>query len=648
MLPTVLAVGLVVCQARPGRGAISPDAIVRALNSDPRLSTHGPFRLLTEEVRWRLTAQGGGPAGRVLFQKTATQAALTVLRFRPDFRGNLGVESQPWRMEIQTALLLAMATGKLTLDSYFQQTRVQALEVATSGGPLPQPSPDDPPPPPPNRPPRAQFDRSTSRSVRPGQPLTAAVRVIDETRGDDRVTLQLLSGEKILASTPLTNQKKSGLYLGGFAGGATGTLDPAGRYSLRAVASDGRRSASVRQGFRVVRPQAPPPRQPLQVRFGEQTSDRVTPGQPLMVEATLDGGDSKPGTVQVSLLDGEQVVETIALAHTDGNHFRGELPGDRTLAFAPGRTYQLKGVAEAGDETAEAREDLLVVPGFYLQIPSFFNPNSMPRIEKTAISAGGADYQFSVSLPGDAGRGIGQILVDLPEGTVPNRDQVRIAVAGQPVAVDRVEMRGRQLAIFPQKTIPPGAAAEVEIQGLKPTGGGSYGVTVLPSGDLPAYYELTTAFATALQLKRASTLYSLARYYPATYQFAVTIPLEANQPLARLTIGVPNNFGVFGVNLPDPGSVSVYLSSNPDSLGALSAQRPLPAKISIDGRTVVIDFDQPVPPGTTVGVDFKEIRNPKQAGTYLFDIGAFPVGSRPVKQFVGFGRVTFQPANNSH
>jgi S-layer homology domain/Protein of unknown function (DUF2808) len=115
-------VAMIPAQARTG-----PNTITESLNKDGRLAVYGPYRLLTEqERRWLLQAQKGGPQSKSLFQKTSTQAALVVLRYRPQFQGMLGVESRPWQTDISSPLLIAMATGKITLADYFKKTDIHA------------------------------------------------------------------------------------------------------------------------------------------------------------------------------------------------------------------------------------------------------------------------------------------------------------------------------------------------------------------------------------------------------------------------------------------------------------------------------------------------------------------------------------------
>ncbi len=153
--------------------------------------------------------------------------------------------------------------------------------------------------------------------------------------------------------------------------------------------------------------------------------------------------------------------------------------------------------------------------------------------------------------------------------------------------------------------------------------------------------EFPTAFETALKLTRAASTYSNINAYPATYQFAIQIPAAAKQSVARISITVPDDFGPFGVSLPKKEDISAFIPTEPDAMRPQVAQQMLPAQISIDGRTVLLDFPEPIPAAQTVTVQFGLMRNPAQGGTYLFEVNAFPPGTKAVKQFVGFGRLVF-------
>lgn len=685
----------------PVQAGTDPNVIINSLNNDNRLKTFGPYRLKAEqEKRWFLSAEKGGPDNKLFFQKTSTQAALIVMRFRPDFQGNLDVQSRPWQADISAALLLSMATGKITLADYFKKISVNATEAVSPKAVVSKPT--EPAAPPPNKAPRPQFDRSTTQQVQSGQPITVAFRVKDETPTKTQAIVQLLEGEKVFVAVKPVFQKQSNLYVAKFGPDVSKRLNSKARYSLRTIVSDGELFGNVRQALQVKNPvvklppeqsippvrkpagqpkpkpspetETPQPQEPIatqsptQIAFSEKTSEQIIPGEPLKIETTVTAPQPENIKVMVQLLDKDKIVATLPLTYKDQGIFQGAFSEQETANLTPGRSYQLKSLAETKEgteakEEAEAIEDVIVAAasteesGFTLQVPTFFEPGTNPKVSKTSWTPGtdpanpSATYQFTVALPKQSGKGIGQILVDFPEGWVPpSAERLRLSMNNTPISIRNAEFKGQTYGITFENSVPSGAEVTVEIPEVRKMASSGnpndVGVTVLPAGDLPAYYELPTAFATALQLKKANNLYRNVDYYPSTYQFGIRIPPEANQPLARLTINIPTDFGGFGANIPNPGDVKAYIPSNPDSDGAFLSARALSTRISLDGRTVIIDFDQPVEPNQTVAVEFKPIRNPSQGGTYLYEVNAFPLGSKPVKQFVGFGRLVFREVNS--
>ncbi len=160
--------------------------------------------------------------------------------------------------------------------------------------------------------------------------------------------------------------------------------------------------------------------------------------------------------------------------------------------------------------------------------------------------------------------------------------------------------------------------------------------------DSPSATEFPTAFETALKLTRAASTFDYINFYPATYQFAIQIPAKVKQPLARISITVPGEFGPFGTNLPKKENIIAFIPTEPNAMRPQVAQRVLATQINIEGRTVLIDFLEPILAPQTVTVQFGLMRNPSLGGTYLFEVNAFPSGSKAVKQFVGFGRLVFE------
>lgn len=163
------------------------------------------------------------------------------------------------------------------------------------------------------------------------------------------------------------------------------------------------------------------------------------------------------------------------------------------------------------------------------------------------------------------------------------------------------------------------------------------------SAPTPAVAQtLPTAFESAVVLTRAEATYDAVQAYPSAYQFTVMVPEAAKQPLSRLTIIAPENYGAFGVNLPGKENISAFIPTDPEAKNYQYPQRKIPAQASVDGRTITIDFPEPISPQQAVTVEFPYMRNPDKAGTYLFEVHAAPAGANPINQFIGFGRLVIR------
>ncbi len=150
------------------------------------------------------------------------------------------------------------------------------------------------------------------------------------------------------------------------------------------------------------------------------------------------------------------------------------------------------------------------------------------------------------------------------------------------------------------------------------------------------------SFETALKLTRAYAIYDTVQYYPASYQFTLQIPSTIQQSLARLTINVPEDNAAFGMELPTPNNILVFNPVDPESFLPHYSARTIPTRITLEKRTIVLDFEPPLSSNQTITIEFNKMRNPEQAGTYLLDIQALPSGENMTKQFVGYGRLFFR------
>jgi len=154
--------------------------------------------------------------------------------------------------------------------------------------------------------------------------------------------------------------------------------------------------------------------------------------------------------------------------------------------------------------------------------------------------------------------------------------------------------------------------------------------------------DYPVAFETALKLQPALTFVESIGFGPTVYQFNLALPPALKTPLARLTIAIPEDSIPFGVNVPRLTDIVAFTPSNPKDTGPRYIAQVLATTVTLEGRTVVVNFTEPVGGGQFVTVEFREMRNPDSGGTYLFDINAYPFAPKPVKQFLGFARLTFR------
>ncbi len=121
---------------------------------------------------------------------------------------------------------------------------------------------------------------------------------------------------------------------------------------------------------------------------------------------------------------------------------------------------------------------------------------------------------------------------------------------------------------------------------------------------------------------------------PATYQFTLQIP--PTQSLARVTLDVPED-----LELPEPNNIRVFHPTDPERLLPQYSARNIPARITLQERTIGLDFEPPLSPDQTITIEFTKMQNPVEGGTYLLGVNAFPYGKEGSKQFIGYGRLVF-------
>lgn len=151
-----------------------------------------------------------------------------------------------------------------------------------------------------------------------------------------------------------------------------------------------------------------------------------------------------------------------------------------------------------------------------------------------------------------------------------------------------------------------------------------------------------TAFYGAPRLLRAAVTNATIEDYPVYYQFTVELPQTLDEPLGRLGIDIPTEYGDFGLIPPSPREVRAFIPTEPYARAPQYAREPLATRVEASRTQVNLTFDPPVAPGRVLTVEWGPIRNPRMDGVYDYGITAFPAGQAPRGQFVGFGRIVIR------
>jgi hypothetical protein len=129
---------------------------------------------------------------------------------------------------------------------------------------------------------------------------------------------------------------------------------------------------------------------------------------------------------------------------------------------------------------------------------------------------------------------------------------------------------------------------------------------------------------------------------PSTYEFTLTVPQNAGQPLKAVTITQAENVETIRFNVSDSKAYTGRrLTANSEiRLASVRGEQP----VNPDQQTIV--FDQPVLPGSTVTTALAAQKNPNWGGIYLFGVTAYPEGENGLGQFLGYGRIHFYSSSN--
>jgi hypothetical protein len=171
------------------------------------------------------------------------------------------------------------------------------------------------------------------------------------------------------------------------------------------------------------------------------------------------------------------------------------------------------------------------------------------------------------------------------------------------------------------------------------TGVAVHSPTLWPPSISPAaaiqYRDGTVEFSAPPRLIDSYPTRNLAGDSGVTYYLTIDFPAAAQEPMDRVVISLDEGRDpIFRYRLE---ATEVWQTVGDDRravpLGELTQDR--------ETQALTLTFDPPLPPGGTVTLALRPVRNPRFAGVYLFGATAFPVGEQVRPTFMGFARLSF-------
>lgn len=142
--------------------------------------------------------------------------------------------------------------------------------------------------------------------------------------------------------------------------------------------------------------------------------------------------------------------------------------------------------------------------------------------------------------------------------------------------------------------------------------------------------EGQTTFIHSPRLIRAATSHNGAGA-SSTYQFTLSVPKDAGAPIKAVKVmqrsGSENI--IFDVSESRAFNGDSFAGGTEVPIASIGGENP-----SQSGE-VVVEFDRPVLPGSTVTVAIKAKRNPTLDGVYSFGVTAYPPGENSQGLFLG-------------
>ncbi len=165
------------------------------------------------------------------------------------------------------------------------------------------------------------------------------------------------------------------------------------------------------------------------------------------------------------------------------------------------------------------------------------------------------------------------------------------------------------------------------------------GLPLWPQATPPAsaiqHRDGTIEFSTPPRLIDSYATRNLVSDGSVTYYLTLDFPSAAQEPMDRIVVSLEEGHDPRFRYRLEATEVWQTLGDarRSVSLGNLSQDR--------DTQALTLTFDPPLPPGGTVTLALRPVRNPRFAGVYLFGTTAFPVGDSVRPTFMGFARLSF-------
>lgn len=145
----------------------------------------------------------------------------------------------------------------------------------------------------------------------------------------------------------------------------------------------------------------------------------------------------------------------------------------------------------------------------------------------------------------------------------------------------------------------------------------------------------TVYFTQPPELVTATNTFKGVNEWGATYYFTLDLPQNAGEPLQKVTINQHEGTSDIRFDLEDSRAFEGTRDRQGTrlTLGEVTRDK--------ETQTVSLTFNPPVPPGKTITIGLRPVKNPMFSGVYLFGVTAFPQGQKSHGQFLGFGRLHF-------